>query len=262
MATAQASAVPDVARAGPWGLPPTTPVLRNDEVHVWLAALNHTGSRARSAEHILSGEERERAARFYFQRDREHFAGARAVLRLILGRYLNMEPSQLQFSCGPHGKLVLATECGADALCFNLSHSHELVLCAVARGRDIGVDVERVTADTNVDQIAERFFSPREIATFRLLPPEKKQKAFFTCWVRKEAYIKARGDGLAIGLDSFSVSFSPGEPAALLDAPGHSEEPSQWSLWELEPDPSYVAALAVETGHTRLRCWHFIDQRA
>jgi 4'-phosphopantetheinyl transferase len=179
------------------------------------------------------------------------------MLRSILGRYLNTDPRHLQFSRGPHGKPALATERGSDAVCFNLAHSHDVALCAVARGRDIGVDVERVRADVNVDLIAERFFSQREIAALGSLPPERKLTAFFTCWVRKEAYVKARGDGLAMDLDSFSVSLSPGEPAALLDVQGHPEEALAWSLTELDFDPSFAAALAVRAGECRVRWWQF-----
>ena len=163
----------------------------------------------------------------------------------------------LQFSRGPHGKPVLATERGADALCFNIAHSHDVALCAVARGRDIGVDVERVREDVDVDLIAERFFSQREIAALQLLPPETRLKAFFTCWVRKEAYVKARGDGLAMGLDSFGVSFLPGEPPALLDVEGHPEEALAWSLRELDVAPSFAAALAVRAGEFRVKRWEF-----
>ena len=234
-----------------------TVALQHDDVHVWLADLNRSAFPARDIDRILSQEERERAARFYLQRDRNDFVAGRAMLRSILGRYLNMDPRHLQFSRGPHGKPELATERGADALCFNIAHSHNVALCAVARGRDIGVDVERVRADVNVDLIAERFFSQREIAALRLLPQEKKLTAFFTCWVRKEAYLKASGDGLSRRLDSFSVSLSPGEPAALLDVPGHPEEVLAWSLRELDLAPSYEAALAVRAGECRVRYWQF-----
>jgi 4'-phosphopantetheinyl transferase len=256
-AAADASTASGLSRAWIWDLPPKTAALQHDEVHVWLADLNHLRFRPRDVDRILSHEERERAARFYLQRDRNHFTAGRAVLRSILARYLNIDPSRVQFSRGPHGKPVLTTDGGGDALCFNLSHSSDVALCAVARGRDVGVDVERVRADINVDLIAERFFSEREIAALRLLPPENKQKAFFTCWVRKEAYLKAKGDGLAMGLDGFSVSFLPGEPAALLDVPGHPEEALAWSLRELDFDPSYAAALAVRAGEYRMRCRQF-----
>ena len=241
--------------AWPWALPSETLDLQHDEVHVWVADLNHSAFPARDIDRILSSEERERAARFYFDRDRNHFIGSRAILRLILGRYIDMPPGQVQFSRGPHGKPALATERGADALYFNIAHSHDVALCGVTRGRDIGVDVERVNADVNVDLIAERFFSRREIAALRLLPPERKLTAFFTCWVRKEAYLKARGDGFSMALDSFSVSVSPGEPASLLDVTGHPEEAVGWSLSELDVAPSYTAALAVRGGECPVRCW-------
>jgi 4'-phosphopantetheinyl transferase len=227
--------------------------LPHDEVHVWLADLNQSEFPAREIDRILSEEERERAARFYVQKDRNHFALGRAMLRSILGRYLNADPRHLEFSRGPHGKPVLVTERGADTLCFNIAHSHDVALCAVARGRDVGVDVERVRTDVDVDLIAERFFSQREIAALRLLPPEMRLKAFFTCWVRKEAYVKATGDGLAMGLDSFT----PGEPPALLDVEGHPEEALAWSLRELDVAPSFAAALAVRAGEFRVRRWEF-----
>jgi 4'-phosphopantetheinyl transferase len=231
--------------------------LHRDEVHVWLADLNHPGFSAAEIDHILSQEEQERAARFYRQRDRSRFAAGRVMLRSILGRYLNTDARHLQFSRGPHGKPTLATAGGADALCFNIAHSHDVAICAVARGRDIGVDVERVRADVDVDLIAERFFSQREIAALLSLPPERKLTAFFTCWVRKEAYVKATGDGLAMDLGSFSVSFLPGEPAALLDVEGHPEEARAWSLTELDLATSFAAALAVRAGECRVSCWDF-----
>ena len=233
-----------------------TLALQHDEVHVWLADLNSAFA-LRDVDRILSQEERERAARFYLQRDRNHFTTGRAMLRLILGRYLDIDPRCVQFSRGPHGKPELATNGGSDALCFNLAHSHGVALCALARGRHIGVDVERISTDLDVDLIAERFFSQREIAALRLLPQEEQLTAFFTCWVRKEAYLKASGDGLSRRLDSFSVSLSPGEPAALLDVPGHPEEVLAWSLRELDLAPSYEAALAVRAGECRVRYWQF-----
>lgn len=246
----------------PWRLPPKTLILLRNEVHVWRAALNRPGGQERGLGQTLSDDEHERAAGFRFQRDRERFIAARGMLRVILGSYLKMEPRTLQFCYGPHGKPALASQCGVDALCFNSSHSHELFLCAVTRGRDIGVDLEHVRGGMNVEEISERFFSPPEIATLRSVPPERKQKAFFACWTRKEAYIKAKGDGLALPLDSFSVSCSPGEPEARLSVQGHPEETSRWSLWELNPDPSYVAALAVEGRNQRVRCWELRDELA
>jgi len=240
-----------------WEAPPRTLQLADDEVHLWRAALDYSGAELSGFEQLLSEDERARAARFLFPRDRQHFTAARAVLRSIVASYVNMAPNQLQFSVGPHGKPALATGFDASTLSFNVSHSRDVALYAISGGCDVGVDVEHVSADTDVDQMAERFFSPRELATFRLLPSEEKQYAFFTCWVRKEAYVKARGNGLAIPLDTFTVSFSPGEPAALLDVAGYPEEPAAWCLWELDVAPSCAAALAANSRTRRLRHWQF-----
>jgi 4'-phosphopantetheinyl transferase len=254
--------MPGPARVLSWRLPPKTLVLRKDEVHVWRVALDQARPRERRLRQTLSQEEHERAARFHFQRDRERFIVARGLLRLILGRYLDVKPSQLQFSYGPHGKPALASECGVNALRFNLSHSHELALYAVTRGRDVGVDVEHVRGDMDTEAIANRFFSEQETAILRSLAPEGRRKAFFACWTRKEAYIKARGEGLTIPPDSVSVAFAPGEAAGLLDVRDRPGEASSWSLLELHPDPSYAAALAVEGRNLRLRLWGLTDRLA
>jgi 4'-phosphopantetheinyl transferase len=204
----------------------------------------------------LSEDEGARAARFYFQKDREHFIVARGLLRSILGRYLDSEPSTLRFSYSNYGKPALV---GAEeaALRFNLSHSGGLALLAVTRGREIGVDLERVRPDFVDDQIAERFFSPREVARLRALPPGVQLEAFFTCWTRKESYIKAHGEGLSLPLDGFDVTLTPGEPAALLSTRGDLREAALWSLRALHPWPGYVAALAVEGHDWQLKTWRW-----
>jgi 4'-phosphopantetheinyl transferase len=177
------------------------------------------------------------------------------MLRTLLGRYLDLEPNGLRFSYGSHGKPALAGECGGGKVRFNLSHSHELALFAFTRGRVVGIDLERIRPDLVNEQIAERFFSPREIAMLRALPGSLEKEAFFTCWTRKEAYIKARGDGLSLPLDAFDVSLVPGEPAELLESRENSNEVSRWCLQELVPDPGYVAAIAVEGHLWQLKCW-------
>ncbi|HVH29662.1 MAG TPA: 4'-phosphopantetheinyl transferase superfamily protein [Vicinamibacterales bacterium] len=166
-----------------------------------------------------------------------------------------MEPKQIRFRYGPHGKPALASDHAMGALCFNSSHSHELALYAVTRDRLVGVDVEHVSRFIDAHEIAERFFSPSEIATLRSLQHEEKEDGFFACWTRKEAYVKARGDGLAMPLDSFSVSLSPGDPARILHVEGHPEETSRWFLCGLDAAPSYVAALVVEGRTHRFSRW-------
>ena len=136
-----------------------------------------------------SGNERERAARFHFQKDRDHFVAARGILRLILGHYLDQPPEQLRFSYGPFGKPSLAGEADGQQLQFNVSHARGLALYAFARGRALGIDIEYVRADLAGDEIAERFFSRQEVSALRALPENARTHAFFNCWTRKEAYM-------------------------------------------------------------------------
>ena len=243
--------------------------LGNDEVHVWRAMLSVAQPVLQSLLSILSLDERAKAERFNFPKDRDRSIAARAVLRLILSRYLDVEPADLQFSYNQFGKPALIGHSGADALHFNMSHSGELALYAITRGRAIGVDVEHVREDLASEQIAERFFSPNEVAMLRALPVNMRTQGFFNCWTRKEAYIKARGEGLSLPLDRFDVSLTPGEPAALLrigetDPDVNDEitdngklQVSRWFLRELSPASSYVAAVAVQGDGWQLKCWQW-----
>ena len=209
----------------------------------------------------LSADEQARSGRFYFERDREHFIVARGVLRAILGGYLNRMPACLSFSYSSHGKPALAGESDGDAIRFNMSHSRGVALYAVARGREVGIDLERIRFDLAVAEIAGQFFSPQEVAMLRELPTEAQSQAFFRCWTRKEAYVKARGEGLSLPLDEFDVSLAPGEPAAVLGTQRDPSEASRWSLQELTPAPGFVAALAVAGHGWRLACWQWPDPR-
>lgn len=239
-------------------LPPSADLaLSSDDVHVWRASLDLPASCVQSLQHTLAADELSRAERFYFHKDRKHFIVARGLLRAILSRYLDMEPGQLRFCYSDYGKPSLATMPGQDTLSFNVSHSHGLALYAVTRGREIGIDLERIRADLDCEQIAARFFSPRENAVLRALPAKLKPEAFFNCWTRKEAYIKARGGGLSLPLDQFDVSLAPGEPTTLLNIRGDPQEALRWSLRELMPGPGHMAALAVEGYDWHLTCWQF-----
>ena len=245
------------ASGGSWPPPPETLALGSDEIHVWRAALNCGAAPLQDLLQTLSADERARAGRFYFQQDREHFIAARGRLRIILGRYLVIDPNQLRICYSPSGKPSVAQECGGEAVRFNVSHSHGLALYAITHGRELGVDLERIRPDRADAQLAEHFFSPREVAMLRALPTSLQQEAFFHCWTRKEAYIKAKGEGLSCPLDRFDVSLVPGEAAALLSTPDDPPEASRWTLQELFPGPGYVAAIAVEGRGWRLRCWQY-----
>ena len=250
---------PSPSPAPPWRDPPETLVLGGDEVQVWRAALDQTPSEIQRFLRTLAADEPARAKRFYFDRDRNHFIVARGVLRAILGGYLNQAPECISFGYSSHGKPALAGEPDRNTIRFNVSHSQGIALFAVTRGREVGVDLERIRSDVEVAEIAERFFSQRELATLRALPTGAQREAFFRCWTRKEAYIKARGEGLSLPLDQFDVSLAPGEPAALLGTRPDPAEASRWSLQELNPGPGFAAALAVAGPGWRLTCWQWPD---
>jgi 4'-phosphopantetheinyl transferase len=206
---------------------------------------------------LLSEDEAARADRFHFAHDRNHFIVARGMLRVILGRYLRRPPAGLRFDYNAYGKPELRAAADGSRLRFNLSHAAGVALYCVADGRRVGVDVEYVREGAAYEEIAGHFFSERERASLAALPPEARARAFFNCWTRKEAYIKARGEGLSIPLDSFDVSLSPGEPVALLCTRDDALEASRWSLRELALGPDYVAAVAAEGAGWRLCCWRF-----
>ena len=174
---------------------------------------------------------------------------------MLLGGYLGQDPPHLRFTYGLHGKPALATDTGRAALRFNVSHSHGLALYAITGGREVGVDVERIRPEIAQEKIAERFFFSREVTVLRALPPLLQAPAFFACWTRKEAYMKAKGDGLALPLDQFEVSLAPGEPAALLRTAWDPQEAACWALQDLAPAPGYRAAVAVAGHDWHLTCW-------
>jgi 4'-phosphopantetheinyl transferase len=238
-----------------WETPLELVGLDPDEVHVWRASLDVAPERLQTLSRTLSADERERAERFHFLRDRNRFVAARGLLRILLGRYLQMPPDQLRFGYNSYGKPFLANE--DTFVRFNLSHSGVLALYAVTRGHEIGVDVEYVSEDVDTAGLGERFFSTREVAALNSLPAYQKQRAFFACWTRKEAYIKARGEGLSAALDSFSVSLKPAEPPALLNVENDPQEISRWCFQEIHPDPRYAAAVAVEGRNLLFRCLEF-----
>jgi 4'-phosphopantetheinyl transferase len=248
---------PTTSTVAPWGFPPATLILGNNDVHVWRAPLDEAPPQIDTFLRTLAADEQTRAERFYFQRDRERFIIAHGILRAILGLYLHRAPECLAFCYSPHGKPVLAWESGGDAIRFNMSHSHGAALYAVARGREVGIDIEFIRCDVEAEQIAKRFFSRQECATLDALPLDLRKYAFFLCWTRKEAYIKARGEGLSLPLDQFDVSLIPGDPAVLLSTRPDPDEALRWNLQELAVAPGYAAALAVERPSRSLSCWQW-----
>ncbi len=222
-------------------------VLRLDEVHVWTASRDSSDDAIGQMRELLNDDERRRADRFAFAHDRTRFVVIRGLLRVILGRYLDRSPESLDFKVNAHGKPGLDANSNIDPpIRFNLAHSGPWVVYALTLGREIGVDIERIRPEFGGFAIAERFFAPGEVATLRRLPEESRSLAFFHGWTRKEAYIKAKGKGLALPLDEFEVSIDPARPAALLSTLPDPLEASRWSLVEIPADPGFVAALCVE----------------
>jgi 4'-phosphopantetheinyl transferase len=229
--------------------------LPDHEVHVWRAGLAWSSDCMRRLTDTLSPDEQERAARFHFDIDRRRHIVARGLLRRLLARVLRTTPDRLRFDYSATGKPRLAGDPAEANLEFNVSHSGDLVLIAVTVGRAVGIDVERIRADMAVDRIAAQFFSARECAALAALPPHLQCDGFFACWTRKEAYIKARGDGLSLPLNQFDVSLLPGQPARLLETRPDPAEARRWVLQELNVGPDHKAALAVEGEGWQLKTW-------
>jgi len=232
----------------------STWVLCDNEVHVWRILLNQNSAETLQLERVLSPDEREKAERFHFDKHRNQFVQARAALRFILSEYLQVDPQTLEFSYGPQGKPALANGCGDKSLRFNLSRREGLALIAVTCGREIGVDLEFVSADLPVFEIAETTFSEAELGALRNLPEDLRVAGFFNCWTRKEAYVKARGEGLSFPLKQFDVSLTPGAAAHLIHVRNNPDEVDRWTLQEISVGDSYVAALAVEGTNLNVTC--------
>jgi 4'-phosphopantetheinyl transferase len=228
-----------------WSSPQGTPALERNEIHIWRAALSVDQTLLGRLQSTLADDEKTRAARFIFERDRDRFIAARGILRDLLGSYLHCRPQDIKFAYGPRGKPVVANRNRPIAVRFNLSHSQGLAAIAIARHREVGIDIELLRPDFAGEEIAKRYFSVHEIDELNRLPEESRTEGFFLCWTRKEAYIKARGDGLHVPLDSFSVSLSP-ERLPTLSSPDESRWSIESFVPSLDSEPRYAAAVVAE----------------
>lgn len=212
-------------------------------VQVWASWLNLPDALLRRLEATLSPDERQRAARFVFARDRQAYIASRGILRNILSQYTNFAPESLVFEYNYEGKPVLTAGCGGNWLHFNVTHSGQLALYALRQGGEVGVDVEQMRELEDLEALAESTFSAAETAALRALPAYQHVEAFFTCWTRKEAFIKAVGKGLSYPLKDFDVSLRPGDPPRFLRIA--NEDSGKWSLIELRPAVGFIGAVAV-----------------
>jgi len=229
----------------------------SNEIHVWRVFLDLTTLQTKGLLEFLSDDEVLRSERFRFERDRNRFIVARAILRQLLGRYLGKKPHELRFEYTAYGKPVLASEAGYDTFSFNLSHSDAFALYAVTRARNIGIDVERVRNDVAFEQIARRFYSPGEISSLERMHKDKRPEGFFQYWTRKEAFIKALGEGVSFPMEQCDVSLMSGKVFSPIIFPGEKIESSFWCGQDLFPGVGYAAAIAVEEGDWSLSCWDY-----
>lgn len=231
------------------------PPLKAGEVHVWRASLYVSGDRLDVLAGHLDEGELAQAERFRFDEDRRRFLASHGYLREVLGSYLGVSPHDVRFTNDEHGKPTLAGASARNPIRFNMSHCKSTALYAVSLGREVGIDVEDIRPETADAAVARRFFAEAEAAALEALPQAERTAAFFACWTRKEAFLKARGLGLMAPLDAFEVSLLPDEPAAIKSTAFDPREASRWTLLSLCPGEGLAAALAVEGSGWTLRLY-------
>jgi 4'-phosphopantetheinyl transferase len=242
------------------GLTSVVDGLGANEAHVWRASLDQPADIIAKLASLLSHDEYQRAMRYHRPVDRDRFIVGRGILRKIVSAYIALPPGQLRFTYNEYGKPSVSDDQNDRALNFNLSHSAKLVLYAVTRGRDVGIDVEYIREDFATLETAEHFFSKDEVAALKTLSTDKRTIGFFNCWSRKEAFIKAKGMGISYSLDRFTVSLAPGEPPALLKVDDDKREVARWKMYELSPGSGYTAALIVASPPITLKLRHWNER--
>ncbi len=228
--------------------------LARGETELWFVRLDRTDAEIAPMRATLSEDEAARAARFFRDSDRNHFIVARATLRELLAGRIGCDAAAVRFEYNQWGKPALAASFAPADIRFNLSHSEGFAFYAISSKREVGVDIETIRPDIASEQVAENFFSPVEVSALRALPLDHQPEGFFNCWTRKEAYVKARGEGLSIELASFDVSLRPGEPAAIVRA----VDREKWAIASFRPDSGRVAAIVIEGSAEEIPAprWH------
>jgi len=249
---------PEAASTRPgtiWQAPPESLILDGGEVHVWRIALDVPARCVQALSPLLSPDETTRAERFLLEVVRSRFIVSHGATRRILSRYLHTEPEAIRFTTSARGKpAVVATDL-SPPIRFSLSHSEDVALCAVARDRELGVDVERLRPVAPWRHIADRTFAQDEIQALRAVDEERAGEAFLRCWTRKEAYSKARGEGITGRWTQFAVSLEPDAVTLVRDDAPTAASLGPFALVPLDPGPGYVGALAVQGTGGRFACW-------
>lgn len=222
-------------------------VLEQNQVHLWIAPLDLSCDKLKEFELSLSEEELSRASRFRFPELTNRYVAAHGWLRQLLGSYVGQPPCALEFCQGPNGKPALLLGSNPGGIQFNMAHSGALAAIAITRDVAIGVDIELVHPIEEIPELVSQFFSQRESALFQVLPEAKRLEAFFNLWTRKEAWLKATGEGIGHLLNQVEVTFEPGRPARLLNLPLGYTGRGNWTLHHLVPLHSFVAAMAIHS---------------
>ena len=238
-----------------WAPSPPRLALRPGEVHVWRIRIEAARAELESLNALLDVEERTRADAFKAPHKRLEFIVVRATLRRLLASLAHCEVSGLHFRYGPRGKPAIELPGDGGTLRFNVSHSHGLAVIAIAPDRELGVDLEKLRPEVDIDGLSRRFFSGEEHSAIHARPEAARLRAFYACWARKEALVKAMGDGIAFGLREFVVSVDPDAPAELLSVHGEAGAAAAWSLADLDPGEDYHACVAVPGAPARLYRW-------
>ncbi len=239
-----------------WNLPPGKIELLTEDVHVWSALLDVQEDLLQVLLQTLDAGERLRADRFYFEMDRTRFIASHGLLRTILGSYMNVAPGKVQFSYNSQGKPYLEETFQGKKLQFNMSHSHEIALFAVAFNRQVGVDLEHIYLFAETDSLADLVLSQREKAAWRKYPANHRLETLFRYWTCKEAFVKATGEGLSLPLEKIHISLKP-DQTKLMSINRSLREASRWSLQELYPVPDFAAAIVVEGFGYHLNHWQW-----
>jgi medium-chain acyl-[acyl-carrier-protein] hydrolase len=239
-----------------WHKPPQPPALAEDEVQIYRFGLKRPAEEVAHLAPLLDPSERERADKFRFPADRDQYIVGRALLRCLLAAHVRQAPQELRFAYAAAGKPLLRDH----GLQFNLAHSGGLALLALAGRRAVGVDVEHLNRPIEITCIADRYFNPEEQAVLKAEPAAERLPAFFRAWTRKEAYMKATGQGLSMPLERFAVLPAPGASALRLQTLDPPQEAARWSLRDLDVQPAYVGAVAVGGHGWRLTCLDLPEQ--
>lgn len=245
-----------------WTSSPSSLEAESGYVDVWRVPVDVKEGALQSLAGHLDETERQRADRFRIEAKRTEFIVTRGCLRQVLSRLISSDlktevtPCDIEFDYLPHGKPVLASKWKVSEIQFNATHSHGLALIAATRSARIGVDVERVRDNRDVQSLASRWFSPNEVEELRSLPTDQQSLAFFLGWTRKEAFVKAVGDGITYGLDQFDVSLSPDQPSVMKRIGDDRLDPTSWTLFNMKPAASHAAAIAIDAKEVRVRKWN------